>query len=147
MLCILSSASLSRTWAVFDLNGVDTKLPLDCTDEEILDEAAAMAGLERRKMRFEETPMTSLIIKMKLAVLARKMVRASFCAIVPAPVDAFRPRRTTAPSASTPCRTRRSSRWTPSCASSKRPSRRVTSCDSTRLVHFHGQLRTSPSPR
>lgn len=75
MLCILSSASLSRTWAVFDLNGVDTKLPLDCTDDEILDEAAAMAGLEKRKMRFEETPMTSLIVKMKLAVLARKMVR------------------------------------------------------------------------
>ncbi|GAA5939391.1 hypothetical protein JCM3775_001696 [Rhodotorula graminis] len=78
MLCILSSASLSRTWAVFDLNGVDTKLPLDCTDDEILDEAAAMAGLEKRKMRFEETPMTSLIVKMKLAVLARKMNDRAF---------------------------------------------------------------------
>ncbi|GAA5850183.1 hypothetical protein JCM9279_003560 [Rhodotorula babjevae] len=78
MLCILSSASLSRTWAVFDLNGVDTKLPLDCTDDEILDEASAMAGLEKRKMRFEETPMTSLIVKMKLAVLARKMNDRAF---------------------------------------------------------------------
>ncbi|BGP39792.1 hypothetical protein JCM10450v2_003763 [Rhodotorula kratochvilovae] len=86
MLCILSSASLSRTWAVFDLNGVDTKLPLDCTDDEILDEAAAMAGIEKRKMRFEETPMTSLIVKMKLAVLARKMNDRAF-GIHPVPYE------------------------------------------------------------
>lgn len=72
--CILSSASLSRTWAVFDLNNVDTRLPLDCHDHEILDEATAQAGIEKRRTKFEETPMTSLIVKMKLAVLARKMV-------------------------------------------------------------------------
>ncbi|GAA5997852.1 Zn(II)2Cys6 transcription factor [Rhodotorula paludigena] len=85
-LCILSSASLSRTWAIFDLNGVDTRLPLDCTDDEILDEAAAMAGLEKRRMRFEETPMTSLIVKMKLAVLARKMNDRAF-GIHPVPYE------------------------------------------------------------
>lgn len=75
--CILSSSSLSRTWAVFDLNNVDTKLPLDCHDHEILDEATARAGIEKRKTKFAETPMTSLIVKMKLAVLAKKMVRDS----------------------------------------------------------------------
>ncbi|GAA6058122.1 hypothetical protein JCM3770_005950 [Rhodotorula araucariae] len=86
MLCILSSASLSRTWAVFDLNGVDTRLPLDCTDDEILDETAAMAGIEQRKMRFEETPMTSLIVKMRLAVFARKMNDRAF-GIHPVPYE------------------------------------------------------------
>ncbi|GAA5928922.1 Zn(II)2Cys6 transcription factor [Sporobolomyces koalae] len=78
MLCILSSVSLSRTWAVFDLNNVDTKLPLDCHDHEILDEAAARAGLEKRKIKFEETPMTSLLVRMKLAVFARKMNDRAF---------------------------------------------------------------------
>ncbi|GAA5875578.1 hypothetical protein JCM8547_007586 [Rhodosporidiobolus lusitaniae] len=86
MLCILSSASLSRTWAVFDLNGVDTRLPLDCHDHEILDEATAMAGIEKRKARFEETPMTSLLCKMKLAVLARKMNDRAF-GIHPVPYE------------------------------------------------------------
>ncbi|GAA6026076.1 hypothetical protein JCM10207_003005, partial [Rhodosporidiobolus poonsookiae] len=78
MLCILSSASLSRTWAVFDLNGVDTKLPLDAHDHEILDEALANEGIERRRAKFEETPMTSLLAKMRLAVLARKMNDRAF---------------------------------------------------------------------
>ncbi|GAA5859877.1 hypothetical protein JCM1840_001777 [Sporobolomyces johnsonii] len=86
MLCILSSASLSRTWAVFDLNGVDTKLPLDCNDHEILEEKTAYAAVERRKTKFEETPMTSLIVKMKLAVLARKMNDRAF-GIHPVPYE------------------------------------------------------------
>ncbi|GAA6027501.1 hypothetical protein JCM8097_007893 [Rhodosporidiobolus ruineniae] len=86
MLCILSSASLSRTWAVFDLNGVDCKLPLDLHDHEILDEAVAMEGIEKRKSKFEETPMTSLICKMKLAVLARKMNDRAF-GIHPVPYE------------------------------------------------------------
>ncbi|BGO99472.1 hypothetical protein RTBOTA2_002639 [Rhodotorula toruloides] len=86
MLCILSSASLSRTWTVFDLNGVDTKLPLDCHDHEILDEATAMAGVEKRRAKFEETPMTSLIVKMRLAVLARKMNDRAF-GIHPVPYE------------------------------------------------------------
>ncbi|BGP15917.1 hypothetical protein JCM10213_003654 [Rhodosporidiobolus nylandii] len=77
-LCILSSASLSRTWAVFDLNGVDTKLPLDAHDHEILDESTAMAGIAERQGKFQETPMTSLICKMKLAVLAKKMNDRAF---------------------------------------------------------------------
>ncbi|GAA5885525.1 hypothetical protein JCM6882_007453 [Rhodosporidiobolus microsporus] len=85
-LCILSSASLSRTWAVFDLNGVDTKLPLDLHDHEILDEETAMAAIEKRKTKFEETPMTSLICKMKLAVLARKMNDRAF-GIHPVPYE------------------------------------------------------------
>lgn len=75
MLCILSSASLGRTWSVFDLNGVDTKLPLDCHDAEIVDEAKAKAGTESRRRQSEETAMTSLICKMKLAVMAKKIVR------------------------------------------------------------------------
>ncbi|KAM0755358.1 hypothetical protein T439DRAFT_351150 [Meredithblackwellia eburnea MCA 4105] len=78
MLCILSSASLGRTWAVFDLNGVDTKLPLDCHDEEIMDEFSAKAGIERRKRKSEETAMTSLLCKMKLAVMAKKINDAAF---------------------------------------------------------------------
>lgn len=73
-LCILSSSSLSRTWNVFDLKNIDCQLPLDCHDHEILDEATARAGIEARKRKFAETPMTQLIIKMKLAVLARKVV-------------------------------------------------------------------------
>ncbi|GAA5878568.1 hypothetical protein JCM16303_002128 [Sporobolomyces ruberrimus] len=86
MLCILSSSSLSRTWAVFDLNNVDTKLPLDCHDHEILDEATARAGIEKRKTKFAETPMTSLIVKMKLAVLAKKMNDRAF-GITPVPYE------------------------------------------------------------
>ncbi|GAA6060966.1 hypothetical protein JCM10212_006548 [Sporobolomyces blumeae] len=86
MLCILSSASLSRTWAVFDLNNVDTRLPLDCHDHEILDEGLAKAGIEKRQTKFEETAMTSLIVKMKLAVLARKMNDRAF-GIHPVPYE------------------------------------------------------------
>ncbi|GAA5959583.1 hypothetical protein JCM3765_007204 [Sporobolomyces pararoseus] len=86
MLCILSSSSLSRTWNVFDLKNIDCQLPLDCHDHEILDEAAARAGLEKRKIKFAETPMTSLIVKMKLAVLARKMNDRAF-GIDPVPYE------------------------------------------------------------
>ncbi|KAL8281016.1 hypothetical protein RQP46_006695 [Phenoliferia psychrophenolica] len=78
MLCILSSASLGRTWSVFDLNGVDTRLPLDCHDVEIVDEALAKAGTEERRRYSEETAMTSLIVKMKLAVMAKKINDAAF---------------------------------------------------------------------
>ncbi|GAA5825624.1 hypothetical protein JCM11251_000314 [Rhodosporidiobolus azoricus] len=85
-LCILSSASLSRTWAVFDLNSTDCKLPLDLHDHEILDEETAMAALEKRRTKFEETPMSSLICKMKLAVLARKMNDRAF-GIHPVPYE------------------------------------------------------------
>lgn len=77
-LCILSSSSLGRTWAVFDLNGVDTKLPLDCHDHEILDEQTALTGVASRRRKFEETPMTSLLLKAKLAVMAKKVNDRAF---------------------------------------------------------------------
>ncbi|GAA5911432.1 Zn(II)2Cys6 transcription factor [Sporobolomyces salmoneus] len=85
-LCILSSSSLSRTWNIFDLKNIDCQLPLDCHDHEILDEATARAGLEKRKTKFAETPMTQLIIKQKLAVLAMKMNDRAF-GINPVPYE------------------------------------------------------------
>lgn len=77
-LCILSSSSLGRTWAIFDLNQVDCKLPLDCHDHEILKEETAMAGVASRRRKFEETPMTSLLLKAKLAVMAKKVNDRAF---------------------------------------------------------------------
>ncbi|KAM0787567.1 hypothetical protein ACM66B_003637 [Microbotryomycetes sp. NB124-2] len=77
-LCILSSASLGRTWAVFDLNHVDCKLPLDCHDHEIFDQATAEAAVASRKRKFEETPMTSLLLRAKLAVMAKKINDKAF---------------------------------------------------------------------
>lgn len=73
-LCILSSAALGRTWAVFQLENIDCEFPLDATDAEILDESLARAGMEARKRRNEETPMTFLIWKMKCAVQAKHLV-------------------------------------------------------------------------
>ncbi|GAA6023115.1 hypothetical protein JCM11491_000075 [Sporobolomyces phaffii] len=86
MLCILSSSSLSRTWSIFDLRNVDCRLPLDCHDHEILDAATAQAGIEQRRTKFEETPMTSLIVKMRLAILAKKMNDRAF-GIEPVPYE------------------------------------------------------------
>ncbi|KAK4051192.1 hypothetical protein OIV83_003014 [Microbotryomycetes sp. JL201] len=77
-LCILSSASLGRTWAVFDLNHVDCKLPLDCHDHEIFDQETAEAAVASRKRKFEETPMTSLLLRAKLAVMAKKINDKAF---------------------------------------------------------------------
>lgn len=73
-LCILSSSCLGRTWTIFDLSHIDTKLPLDATDEEIMDEKKAMEGTEARRRKSAETPMTSLIWRAKLAVQAKKIV-------------------------------------------------------------------------
>jgi hypothetical protein len=92
-----------------------------------------MAGIEKRKARFEETPMTSLLCKMKLAVLARKMVRplpSFFCPLLThlSSLD-----RTTAPSEFTPFSTRRSSPSTLSSRSRKRRLPLVTSSALTRL--------------
>lgn len=71
------SASLGRTWSsfAFDLHNSDCRFPLDCHDSEILNEHAAKAGIEARSRLGAETPMTSLIVKMKLAVMAKKIVR------------------------------------------------------------------------
>ncbi|KAK4056927.1 hypothetical protein OIO90_002177 [Microbotryomycetes sp. JL221] len=77
-LCILSSASLGRTWSVFDLNNVDCRLPLDCHDHEILDQATAEAAVASRRRKFEETPMTSLLLRAKLAVMAKKINDKAF---------------------------------------------------------------------
>lgn len=73
--CVLSSSLLGRTqWGIFDLESIDTAFPADCTDEELGDERWAIQGVEDRRARAEETPMTSIISKAKLALLSKKIV-------------------------------------------------------------------------
>lgn len=59
---------------MFDMSGIDTALPRDCFDYEILNETTAEEGLEARKINGGDTPMTSVILKVRLALLSKQIV-------------------------------------------------------------------------
>ncbi|SCV68114.1 BQ2448_235 [Microbotryum intermedium] len=77
-LSVLSSSAVARTWTIFDLKMIDVMLPIDAHDEEIENEDAANIALEARARSFSETPMTSVIAKMQLAIISKRIGDAAF---------------------------------------------------------------------
>ncbi|GAA5992545.1 hypothetical protein JCM11641_004540 [Rhodosporidiobolus odoratus] len=80
-LCMSITTGTSRTWLQFDLRQIDTRFPLDCYDAELLmDERAAKARIRGRLSAdtFEETPMTSSVVRAQYALLVKKITDTAF---------------------------------------------------------------------
>ncbi|BGP18080.1 hypothetical protein JCM10213_006529 [Rhodosporidiobolus nylandii] len=80
-LCMSITTGTSRTWLQFDLRQIDCKFPLDCYDAELLmDERAAKARIRGRVKGggFEETPMTSAVVRAQYSLLVKKITDVAF---------------------------------------------------------------------
>ncbi|KAG0659926.1 hypothetical protein C6P46_004866 [Rhodotorula mucilaginosa] len=70
-----------RIWSQFDLRYIDCKFPLDCHDDELeMDERAAKARVRARfnAATFQETLMTSSVVRAELALLVKKITDKAF---------------------------------------------------------------------
>lgn len=70
---LLARTAVGRTRSVFNFDLVDTRLPLD-VDDEMLTETGVYSAEQSATTEPKETVMTSLLIKMKIAQLAKKIV-------------------------------------------------------------------------
>ncbi|KAH8929187.1 hypothetical protein BT69DRAFT_1346015 [Atractiella rhizophila] len=72
---VYASSALGRRWSLFNLDTIDTKFPQDLEDDELtttgINHNVSLSNADNRTM-------TSLIIRMKIAVIAKKITDKAF---------------------------------------------------------------------